>query len=101
MYNFRNEQFNVKCQNLHKTLKHFCASFYHFRDIKILNFLHSESRSRSQVQFLHGHRLMANVKIYKRLPHIFALALTVSGILRFKIFDLLKVGQGHGAQYLL
>ena len=32
--------------------------------------------------------------------HIFALALTILEILQFKMFDLQKVGQGHGVQIL-
>ena len=42
---------------------------------------------------------MANVKIYKRLPHIFELALTVSEIKKFLIVDLQKVDQGHEVQF--
>ena len=43
--------------------------------------------------------LMANVKVYKRLPHIFVLALTVSEILKFQILYIQKVGKGHGEQF--
>ena len=42
---------------------------------------------------------MANVKIYKRLPHIIAQAPTASEILTFKNCYLQKVGQGHGVQF--
>ena len=42
---------------------------------------------------------MENVIIYKILPHIFPLALTVSELLKFLNFDLQKVDQGHGAQF--
>ena len=42
---------------------------------------------------------MVNVKIYKRLLLIFALALTVYKRLQFNISDLQKVGQGHGEQF--
>ena len=41
---------------------------------------------------------MANVKIYKCLPHIFALDLTILEI-QFKICYLQKVGQGHEVQF--
>ena len=41
---------------------------------------------------------MANVKIYKCFPHIFALALTISDIQKLKKNYLKKVGQGHGTQ---
>ena len=39
---------------------------------------------------------MAHVKIYKSLPHIFALAFTISEIYKFEIVYLEKVGQGRG-----
>ena len=39
---------------------------------------------------------MANVKIYKCLPQIFALALTVSEIKKHKMFAFQKTGHGHG-----
>ena len=42
---------------------------------------------------------MANVKIYETFPHIFVLALFVSDIIIFNIFDLQKVDQGHGIQF--
>ena len=38
---------------------------------------------------------MASGKMYKTLPHFFALARTVSEILPIEIWDLQKVGQGH------
>ena len=41
----------------------------------------------------------ANVKIYKCLSQIFALALNVSEIKQFYILDLQKVGQDHGVQF--
>ena len=39
-----------------------------------------------EVHFLQLHHSMANVPIYKCLPHIFAPALTVSDIYKFQIF---------------
>ena len=51
------------------------------------------------VQFSQLHVSMANVKIYKCLPQIFALTLTVSEIYKFKICDLQKIGQGHEMQF--
>ena len=39
---------------------------------------------------------MANIKIYKSRWIYFELALTVSDILTFQMFELQKVGQGHG-----
>ena len=42
---------------------------------------------------------MENIKIYKCLPHIFTLALTVSDIISYLIFDLEKVDQGHGVRF--
>ena len=47
VYNFRNESFDGKCQNLQKTSPHFCGSSYRFCDIKIFNCLSSKSRSSS------------------------------------------------------
>ena len=43
---------------------------------------------------------MTNVKIYKCLPQIFALALTILEIHKIFIFDLQNVGQGHGVQFV-
>ena len=42
---------------------------------------------------------MSNIQIDKSRFGHFALALTVSEILPFKIVDLEKVGQGHGVQF--
>ena len=42
---------------------------------------------------------MANVKIYKRLRNIFALALTVKEILTITMFDLQNVCQGHRVEF--
>ena len=40
---------------------------------------------------------MANIKIdYSNLTHFFALALTISELLMFKIVYLKNLGQGHG-----
>ena len=39
-------------------------------------------------------------QIYKRRPHIFALALTVSDVLDVVISDLQKVDHGHQVQFL-
>ena len=54
---------------------HFCASSYRFIDITIQKVGQGHG-----VQFLQLHHLMANVKIYKYLPEIFGLALTISEI---------------------
>ena len=54
---------------------------------------------RHDVQFSHSQRSMSNVKIYKRSVH-FALVLAVSEIFYFIIFDIQKVFQGHGVQFL-
>ena len=48
-----------------------------------------------RVQFSQKHHSIANVKIYKKFPHIFALALSTSEILNLLNFDLQKVDQGH------
>ena len=42
---------------------------------------------------------MANVKIDKRLPHIFAIALTISELLQLLFFYHKKVGHGYGVQF--
>ena len=39
---------------------------------------------------------MGNINIFKAVSHIIALALTVSEILKLKIFDYEKLGHGHG-----
>ena len=51
------------------------------------------------MQFSQLHQLMENDKIFKCLPHNFALALTVSEIYKFGIVYLQKVGNGHGVQF--
>ena len=50
------------------------------------------------VHFSHWHRSTTNIKIYKRLPHIGALALTISDYIKIKMFDPPKLGQDHGVQ---
>ena len=59
---------------------HFCANFYHFRDIKFKNFDFQKIGQGHRVQFSQWHLSMENAKIYRCLSHIFALALTVSEI---------------------
>ena len=61
--------FDGKSQNLQMSLSHFCASSYCLRDLKIWN-----------VWPFSINHWMANVKIYKCLPHNFVLALTNSEI---------------------
>ena len=90
--------FDGKCQNLQKTPTHFCARYCRFRYINILTF--KMLIKVTEAQFLKCHHLMANVKIYTRLPHIIPLALTVSEIYKFKFFNLHKVGQDHRIQFL-
>ena len=50
------------------------------------------------VQLSQLHHSMANIQICKRLPHIFALALTVSDI-KILSFELQNIGQGSGVQF--
>ena len=95
---FAMTSFAGKCHNLQKSPTHFCASCYRFRIFFIL-FLPSKSKLRSRSTISQWHHSMANVKIYKGLPHIFALALTVSKILTLQIFTFKKVGQGHGLEH--
>ena len=67
---------------------------------KILTFQIFKLKSLGQghvVQHLQWCWLMVNVKIYKCLSCIFALALNVSNIL-FKIFYLDILGKGHGGE---
>ena len=66
-----------------KTPTHFYASSYRYRDMTMNNVWPSKSRTRSRSTIL---TMMANVKIYRYLPHIFAIALTVSEIWQFLIF---------------
>ena len=89
--------FDGKCQNLQKTSTHFCANCYHFRYII---FLFKKVDQDHGVQISHWYHSMANITIYKRLSHIFVLALTVSDILIFLNFDLQKLGQCHILQFL-
>ena len=42
---------------------------------------------------------MANVSIYKRSPRIYALAITISKMIKMYMLDLQKVGHGHGVQF--
>ena len=75
---------------------HFCASSYRFRDIKIFNLLPPKSKSRSRsANFAITPFDGKCKKNYKCLPHIFALALTVSDIKKRPP----QVGQGHGVQF--
>ena len=59
--------FNGKCQNLEMSPSLFCASLYHFRDIKISNCFPSKVGQDHEIQFLQFHHSMANATIYKRL----------------------------------
>ena len=80
--------------------KFYFASSYCFREVQNSIFDHQKVDHGHRAQYLLWHRSMANVKIYKLLPHIFGLALTISQILTFTIFDLQKVGQSHEVQFL-
>ena len=66
-----------------KTLTYFGASVHRFRDTIIINCWPSRSRSRLRSIIFPWHHSTANVKIYKRLIHIYVLAFTVSRILHF------------------
>ena len=59
----------------------FCATSYHFKYIKIKNIWLQKVGQGHRAQFSQLHHSMANIKIYKYLPQILALALTVSQIL--------------------
>ena len=61
-------------------------------------FLPSKRRSKSPSTIFTWHHSMATGKIYKCLPHIFVLALTITDIKIYR-FDLSKVGQGHVLQF--
>ena len=69
-----------KCRNLQVSPTHFSASSYSFRYINILIFYLQKVGQGHGVQFWQLQRSMANVRIYKLLPAILALALTVSEI---------------------
>ena len=62
------------------SLTNCCASSYRFKDIKISNFYYQKLRQGHGMQFSQLNNPMVNVKTTKSLPHIFALALTVSKI---------------------
>ena len=53
----------------------------------------------TECNFCHLHRSMVNVKFYKCLPHIFAIAFTISEMIKFYIIDLQKVRQSRGVQF--
>ena len=79
---------------------HFRASSYRFRDTIFFKIYIQKAGQGNGVQFLQLHHSMANVKIYKCLRHIFALALTIWKIKFFLIFYLQKVDKGHRIQFL-
>ena len=64
-----------KCHSIQKTTTYFCSSSHSFRYINIC--VIQKVGQGHGVQMLQCQRSMANVKIYKSLPHILALALTV------------------------
>ena len=87
--------FDEKCHNLQKIPNNLCASSYRFRDVTFYNLLPlkvgqdfwqtpidgkcpQEVSYGHVVEFLQLHHSIANVNICKCLPHIFAIALTVS-----------------------
>ena len=72
--------------NLQKSPTYFCTSSYCFRDIIFLILDLEKVGNGHGVQFSQLHHSMTNVKIYKCLQHIFALALTISEIYIFKNF---------------
>ena len=90
--------FDGKCQNLQTTPTHFCTGSYRFRYVRIWNVWPAENRSTSRSTISEWCNSIAKVKIYTILPHVFAVALSVSDILQFKTFYLQKVGQVHGVQ---
>ena len=67
--------------NLQKTHAHFCASSYRQRYIQIIYFLFQQSTLWSQSSIFA--MTPFDIKICKCLPHVFALALTVSKIFKF------------------
>ena len=69
----------------------FCASSYRFGYIKKIYFFLQRVGQGHGAQFLLLRYLMAIVKIYKCLPHIFTLAVAVSEIYRFYISDIQKM----------
>ena len=72
-----------------------------FRDTNISHFWHWNGRPMSYgTTFVMVSFYCQIWKYIKVVRWIFALALTVSEILTFQMFDLLKVGQGHGVQFL-
>ena len=88
-----------KCQNLQKTLRYVCASSHSFRDINILNCCPSKGRSRSRNTIFAKTSYDGKCQNLQKTLNIFALAFTVSEILKFKMFDLQKVGQGYVVQF--
>ena len=78
---------NGKYPNHRSRSVNFCASSHH---LEIITFyiLPSKSRSRSKSTNFEMHLSMANIQILKRIPNIFALALTVPEILTLYYFPL-------------
>ena len=78
--------FDGKCQNLQMSPKYFWFSSYYFRDITISNFYLKKVDHGHRVQFSQLDHSKINVKIYKSLSHIFALAVTVTDIYIFYFY---------------
>ena len=64
--------------------------------MNICNFDHENVAQGRSVRFSQWFHLVANIKMYKCPITEFELALTISEILVFEIFEVEKVGQGHG-----
>ena len=81
-------KFDGKCKNIQMSPTHFSDSSYSFGDIFFFNLYFQKVGRSNGMQFFKLNRSVANIKIYKCLEHIFALALTVSEIYTFNIFSL-------------
>ena len=76
--------FDGKCQNLQRPPTHYCASLPFQRYTNFTIFLPKEGQSHG-VQFSPLHHLIANVRIYTHLPHIFC-----ASSYRFRDITILK-----------
>ena len=81
VYNFSNDQIRWQMSKSIKDYRTFLREFLPFQGYNKFNISYLQNVAQGQgVQFLKLRHSMTNVKIYKSLPDIFALALTISVI---------------------
>ena len=85
---------NIKIYKSHPM--DFCTSFINFTDINVSFFYLQKQVKVTEYNFCNDAIRLQIAKSIKVVQCIFLLALTISEILTFQMFDLLKLGQGHG-----